>query len=124
MAEVNDVNSWSLFVDFIKLLANWIGAFITALFMLIIGITRNDFKKWMEEHNQMFAYFKDKTGGSALQLQSIKDQENIKYHKDVADLKHKFSQLEVQLSPILKRMASEEDLLEDVKKLLLELKSK
>ena len=122
MAEVNDVNSWGLFIDFIKLLANWIGAFITAIFMLIIGVTRNDFKKWMQEHNEMLSYIRDKTGGSAMELQAIKEQENVKYHKDVADLKHKFSSLEMQLKPILSRMADEEDVLEEVKDLLKKLK--
>ena len=122
MAEINDVNSWGLFLDFIKLLANWIGAFITAIFMLIIGVTRNDFKKWMQEHNEMLAYIRDKTGGSAMELQSIKDQETIKYHKDVAYLKHEFTAIQQQIKPILARMADEDDVLEEVNNNLQEVK--
>lgn len=79
MAEVNDINIWGLIIDTGKVVFNWIGAIITTLLMIIIGITRKDFKLWLSEHNEMLIYFRDKTSNSAkkLEIKEERDWEDV-----------------------------------------------
>lgn len=75
MAEVNDINVWGLIIDTGKVVFNWIGGIITALIMIVIGITRKDFKLWLKEHNEMLTYYRDKTSNSAKKLEVKEDRD-------------------------------------------------
>ncbi len=68
-------------------------------------------KIW-KQHNEMYKSFSvsndPKTEKLEAEIEKAKQDSLDKYHKDVADIKHQFSQLQTQVGPILKRMAEEE----------------
>ncbi len=87
----------------------WFFGGLSAIFSVIATALMG--KMW-REHNKMYESHVSDTDPEKRKLkdQIIKQQQDSleKCYKDVADIKHKFSQLEVQVRPILERMADEE----------------
>jgi hypothetical protein len=109
--------------DTVKQILIYVGEGLLALVSMILLYV---FGRYRKQHEEMYEWHKtnnnEKVKALLKQIDDKEREDNQKYQKDLAQLKHDFSELQTSLRPILKRMAEEEDILEKVKELLQDLK--
>lgn len=91
--------------------------FFGGLFAICSILVTTLFGKMYKQHNEMHEWFVSSNDPEKIKLKDLliqKQQDELeKSYKDIADIKHRFSNWEIQAAPILKRMAEEEITLGD-----------
>lgn len=105
-------------LEFIWSIVKWFLGGVSALFSMIATALLG---KIYREHNKIYAWYNSATDPEKVKLKEeidrMRNEALEKCYKDVAELKHDFSQIKLQLQPILKTMADNETLVEVVGKL-------
>jgi predicted nucleotide-binding protein (sugar kinase/HSP70/actin superfamily) len=87
----------------------WFFGGLSAIFSIIATAL---FGRMYREHNKMYESYISSIDPDKVALEDkidkIKEASLEKYHKDVADMKHDFASLKLQLGPILHKIAEEE----------------